>query len=123
MKPYCFAITSEDTGKETSFSIPSRWEICDRCRGNGVHDNPAFANGISAEDFAEDEDFRENYFAGHYDVRCEECNGTGKTLVPDETNLNAEQVAALAAHREELSEAARDARADAYTRRMESGGY
>jgi len=39
----------------------AKWEICDRCKGNGRH---------------------ETYLCC-YDVQCEECKGTGKVLVPD----------------------------------------
>jgi len=60
-----------------------KWEICDRCRGDGVHDHPAFSNGLSQEDFDEDPDFREDFMRGHYDVPCAECHGSGKIAVPD----------------------------------------
>lgn len=61
-----------------------QWEICDRCGGEGKHDNDAFSNGISQSQFDEDPDFEEAYWKGHYDVTCTECDGTGKIdMTPD----------------------------------------
>lgn len=55
------------------------WIICVVCHGDGVTVNPNIdANGLTAEDFAEDSDFAESYFDGDYDVRCAACTGTGK---------------------------------------------
>lgn len=118
MKPICFVV--ETNGTEIEHSLPSRWEICGRCNGNGVHDHPAFSNGISSEDFAEDEDFRHDYMSGRYDVPCTECAGTGKTLVPDEQRADP---VVLELYHTQQREEAQDRRADAYTRRMENGGY
>lgn len=58
------------------------WEICDRCRGNGQIDHPAFSNGITSDEWAEwgDED-RENYLSGMYDIPCPDCTA-GKVKVP-----------------------------------------
>lgn len=61
------------------------WQICRRCDGHGKVDNPAFSNGISSEEFYHewDEDDRENYLSGMYDVACTEpgCEG-GKVKAP-----------------------------------------
>jgi hypothetical protein len=62
-------------------SCLAKWEICDRCDGNGVHDHPAFSNGLGYDDFYgpdADPDFREQYMRGDYDVRCEECNAAAR---------------------------------------------
>lgn len=55
----------------------SKFAVCPRCEGTGTIVNPSIdGNGLSAEDFEEQgEDFREDYFAGVYDVRCPECGG------------------------------------------------
>jgi hypothetical protein len=71
---------------DNELSCLGKWEICSRCRGDGTHDHPAFSNGLGYDDFYgpdADPDFREQYMRGHYDVPCEECNGSGKVLVPD----------------------------------------
>lgn len=73
--------------------LPARWSICPRCDGNGHHDHPAFANGISSDDIAEcgDEEFVEAYLAGQYDVPCTECKGEGKVLEVDDRRLTPQQ--------------------------------
>lgn len=55
----------------------TKWEVCPRCEGEGKHVNPAIdGNGLSSEDFDElGDEFREDYFAGIYDVPCYECKG------------------------------------------------
>jgi len=64
--------------------VPATKEICHRCDGEGTHVNPNIdGNGLTAEDFAEDPDFRESYMSGVYDVRCEECNGEKIVKVPN----------------------------------------
>lgn len=79
-------------------SLPCHYAVCDRCNGTGVHDHPAFSNGLSQEDFDEDPDFREQYMRGHYDVACEECGGLRVVPVPDKERLTPEQAAALEDH-------------------------
>ena len=62
--------------------------MCSMCRGSGrVVDPKIDASGISQDEFAEDPQFREDYYAGVYDVKCPECGG--QRVVPDgETMLN-----------------------------------
>ncbi len=64
----------------TNEELPTRWEVCDRCHGEGKHTNPSIdGNGITSSEWQEmcyeDEDFAENYFNGAYDVVCEKCDG------------------------------------------------
>lgn len=87
MKPV-FKVLDDD-GDEVE--LPARFEVCSRCRGEGVHDNAAFSNGISLEDFAEDPEFKEDYLSGAYDVTCSECNGLRVVPIPDENALSEEQ--------------------------------
>lgn len=55
------------------------WRICPACEGDGHCVNPNIdAHGLTAEDFAEDPDFAEDYFSGVYDVQCRACEGLGK---------------------------------------------
>ena len=87
--------------------MADKWMICPICDGDGTHVNPAIdAHGLTAEDFAEDPDFMEDYFSGMYDVRCKNCKGSGKVLT-------AEQEEREAAREDELE--------DRYTRMRESG--
>jgi RecJ-like exonuclease len=75
-------------------SVSTKWEICERCEGNGKHDPESFSNGFTASEFNElfdDEDSQEDYFNGRYDVACRECNTSGKVRVPDLSSLTDEQ--------------------------------
>ena len=82
-----------DEGEEFEAELPTKWEICGDCRGEGktylgwrAKDQPAF----TAEDFdREGPDFREDYFSGRYDKDCPACSGTGKVLEVDEAACKA----------------------------------
>ena len=88
------------------------WEVCGTCEGRGKHVNPSIdAHGLTREDFDEDPDFAESYFRGDYDMPCNECHG--RRVVPVPTSEEGKNY---------VHEWYRDAAADAYTRRMESGG-
>ncbi len=65
----------DEDGEVDRVAVPAQYEVCSRCCGEGVHDHPAFANGMSANDFGDDPDFREEYLAGRYDVTCSACHG------------------------------------------------
>ena len=52
------------------------WLICDDCDGDGTHVRDALS--APSNEMLEDEDFREAYFDGAYDVRCARCGGSGK---------------------------------------------
>ena len=61
---------------ETEIPLPTIKEVCPTCRGNGVHVNPSIdSHGLSAEDFASDPDFSQDYFSGTYNQTCNECHG------------------------------------------------
>jgi hypothetical protein len=63
-------------------TVNSKFVVCPLCRGTGKHVNPSIdCNGLTAEDFDEDPDFREEYMNGTYDVTCNECGG--KNVVPE----------------------------------------
>lgn len=66
---------------EEEHEVPITFEVCPTCAGKGTHVNPSVdSNGLTAEDFAEDPDFAEEYMRGTYDVQCYECHG--KRVVP-----------------------------------------
>lgn len=76
--------TENDEGDEIVHEFPARFAVCGRCHGEGTHVNPNIdGNGLTREDFAEDPDFEEAYFAGRYDVTCEECKGERVVLELD----------------------------------------
>jgi len=67
---------------EQDVEVPIQFEVCPTCRGKGTHVNPSIdCNGLTAEDFAEDPDFREEYFSGAYDQVCNQCGG--ERVVPE----------------------------------------
>lgn len=57
--------------------MPTQNIVCPCCDGNGRYVNPAIdEHGIGADDECwQDDDFREGYMSGTYDVSCEECQG------------------------------------------------
>ncbi len=68
-------------------TVEVRFEVCPTCDGRGSHVNPSIdAHGLTAEDFYEDPDFRDEYFGGAYDQPCNECGGASTVPIPrDET--------------------------------------
>ena len=74
--------------------IPSRFEVCDRCAGRGTHVNPNIdGHGITADEWWGpdwDDESREMYLSGGYDVTCQECDGARVVLVPDLERLERE---------------------------------
>lgn len=72
--------------------LPTKWVICNHCRGEGK--SSAYLGAFSGTQMRdEDPDFEADYFAGHYDRTCEECNGTGKIKEIDEARVTKEQMA------------------------------
>ncbi|MFM0608664.1 hypothetical protein PQR05_29460 [Paraburkholderia sediminicola] len=66
-----------------------KWVICGHCNGNEKVENPAFSNGFTSSEWADmDQDGRDAYMRGDYDVRCEPCKGSGKVQVPDVSQMN-----------------------------------
>lgn len=70
-------------------SVREEWVICALCRGSGGHSNRFGA--YSAQEWNEhDDEFRDNYISGRYDEHCQDCDGTGKVLMLDESELSDE---------------------------------
>ena len=74
-------------------SMPSDIVVCPRCNGRGRHVNPSIdGDGFTGEEWAEmDEDFKESYRNGYFDVICSVCNGLRITAKIATERLNAEQ--------------------------------
>ncbi len=87
-----------EADEETTVEIPAKFEVCHRCDGHGHHDHPAFSNGISQQDFAEDPDFREDYLRGRFDVPCSECHGKNVIAIPDYEAMTPELRARVEKH-------------------------
>lgn len=55
--------------------VAAEFIVCQRCEGHGTHVDPNVdGSGLTPDDLA-DEDFREEYFRGDYDVKCFRCDG------------------------------------------------
>lgn len=92
---------------DETIHLPAHYEVCGNCRGTGSTVNPSIdSNGISNSEFDEDSDFREDYFAGKYDVPCCECDGRRVVLTVSLSELTIEQKQAWESHNEYLAESA-----------------
>lgn len=109
-----------DEGEEITHVLPSKFEVCARCRGAGKHVNPSIdGDGLTREDFDEDPDFEESYFRGDYDVSCEECDGLRVVEVLDDEACASDYLKAIASrYYAALESEAASRREDAYCRRM-----
>lgn len=100
--------------------LPARFEVCPRCAGEGSHVNPSIdGNGLSAEDFADDPDFAEDYMSGVYDVICEQCSGSRVIAVVDPAKLSPDQQAEYARWLLAKAEDQRDYDSERRLRQME----
>ncbi len=116
-----FTVTQEDDEGEfeQDVTVPAKYEVCATCEGRGKHVNPAIdSHGISGDEFAEDPDFRDDYFSGAYDVDCYECRGRSTVLVADPDRMNDEQKKLLALREEQDITEAEFAAEAAYEQRM-----
>jgi hypothetical protein len=76
----CCDCTDEQYGSG-EVQLPWHWVVCPTCNGKGSHVNPSIdCNGLTSEDFADDPEFLEDYFNGHFDQQCSHCQG--RTTVP-----------------------------------------
>ncbi|MGH8327206.1 MAG: hypothetical protein ACRET2_10630, partial [Steroidobacteraceae bacterium] len=88
----------------------------------GSHTNPAVeGNGLTAEDFAEDPDFHDDYMSGVYDVECHECGGARVIAVAAIEQFSPEQVALWEAHEQDRRECGRDYDSERWLRYAETG--
>lgn len=96
--------TSNRTDRE--YDLPACWTICQQCDGDGVHDHPAFSNGITSSERDEwtDEEF-DRYLDGAYDVRCDCCKGSGRVLSVDEAACQTPRLTVLLHHYKQQQEA------------------
>jgi len=96
-----------------------KWVICGSCEGNGKVGNPSFDQGWTSSEWAEeDDDFKEGYLAGEYDIPCRDCRSSGKVLVPDMSQLTFGEKRPFAEARKEARERAEWERISAAERRM-----
>jgi hypothetical protein len=64
----------DEDGSSEFVELPTKFEVCPRCEGKGVHD--CWAGGMTGDEMAEQgPEFYEDYMSGVYDRQCTECNG------------------------------------------------
>lgn len=99
---------------DQAHDVRIEFEVCGTCDGRGTHVNPSIdSHGLSREDFDADPDFRDDYFAGRYDVACAECKGDRVVPALDEAATDKALVARIQAVELERWQAARDDERDA----------
>ena len=77
----------DDDGVEHEFQLPARNEVCPGCDGSGSHMTPSLRDhAITAEEWDRDwdDESREMYMNGGYDVTCQTCDGRRVVPVVDE---------------------------------------
>lgn len=110
-------------GEEIQHSLPAKFEVCTRCRGEGTHTNPSIdGNGITASEMDElGDDFREDYMDGVYDVSCSVCHGRRVVAVPDFGRWTFAQKRAYVRNQRDEADMRREDASEAWLRRAESG--
>ena len=117
---------TDDDPDEIEVEFPAVYEMCHRCEGHGKHSNPSIdGHGITEEEWVNewDEEGREMYLRGGYDITCTKCKGVRVVAVIDEDSLTPEQKKYFESWQEQEEDRMQMIREDAYTYRMESGGY
>lgn len=80
-------------------SLPSKFVVCHRCQGRGVHD--AWEGGMTMDEMDEQgPEFMEDYLDGVYDVACSVCGGQRVLEVVDEARVPAKLREAYAQHKQ-----------------------
>lgn len=81
----------DNDGNSYSYAFPAKYEVCNRCGGDGHHLNPNIeceGGGFTASEWRDacedDPEFEEHYFGGMYDITCSKCKGKRVMLVIDE---------------------------------------
>lgn len=87
---------------EEDILVPCKYEVCPTCNGTGKHVNPSIdCEGLTAEDFARDPDFAQDYASGHYDMTCYGCGGKRVVPVMDREKIDPKLLEQIDHHLEE----------------------
>lgn len=86
----------DGTHYDVECELPWRYDVCPVCEGKGTHVNPSIdASGLTAADFDDDPDFRDDYMSGHYDQTCNRCQGKRVVPVVDEERADPDDLKRL----------------------------
>jgi hypothetical protein len=90
----------EDGDYTETVKFPAKFEICERCSGEGMITNPSIG-AITGEEWRNEwsEEDRENYLGGMYDIVCPTCKGVRVLKVIDEEKCVGELLEKLRLHR------------------------
>ena len=84
-----YTLTDNDEGSSEDVKLPSKFVVCDRCQGRGVHD--CWEGGMTGDEMAEQgPEFMDDYLDGMYDKACTVCNGLRVIEVVDRDRLTAD---------------------------------
>ena len=90
----------DDDGGSEDLAFPSKYEVCWRCRGEGVHD--CWEGGMTSDEMHEQgPEFIDDYRSGVYDKRCDQCNGLRVLLVVDRDRTDRKLLARYDKHVEQ----------------------
>jgi len=115
----------DENGYDVDLILPIRFEVCSTCKGRGTHINPSIdSNGITGDEWNEwDDDEREGYMGGRYDIACLECNGEKVIPVVAECRLSDYQKKMYEQYQKKIADDIAYERECAMERRMESGDW
>lgn len=117
-------VLGEEIDVEEEVELPTKYAVCTRCEGKGSHVNPSIdGHGISGEEWNGpdwDDESREMYMTGGYDVACYECKGLRVVTVVDESKCDPKLYEDYFTY---LEEKAAEDYADRRMRWAEDGGY
>jgi hypothetical protein len=86
MKPITFTDLDDE-----EHDLPTVYDVCSRCKGEGKHVNPGIdGHGITMDEWWGpdwDDESRDMYMSGGYDVTCYGCKGLRVVAVVDEDRL------------------------------------
>ncbi len=103
MVGYITVYDPDGENDDEELEVPFKYEACGLCNGKGYHVNPSIdSHGLSAEDFYDDPDFREDYFSGRYDIPCNSCHGVRVTPVLDEERAGPKLTNKIREHQESI---------------------
>ena len=78
-------IRFEHPALDKPIMVQGRYEVCPQCGGHGVHDRRDLDCSALVDSMNEDGDYDgiEDYYNGHYEEVCTECNGRCVVPVPE----------------------------------------
>ena len=109
-------VDAEGFDCEREVVLPSKFVVCHRCEGRGVHD--AWEGGMTMDEMYEQgPEFVEDYFDGVYDVACSVCRGQRVLEVVDEYRVPADLKEIYGQHKQREYEYAEELAFEARMRR------